>query len=129
MKSDYMLILRTNSYYVQMKLELAGIHTCPCCNFKGVIWLECILNPEHKGPINGVHGLGNSDENHLIYDAETDDYIDPKRNGEQRNDYLVSKSICLETLNNKDRNYPVIDCGYNVDYFIKLIKDYESRFK
>lgn len=129
MKSDYMLVLRTNSYYVQMKLELAGIHTCPCCSFPHVIWLKCHLSQEFKGSIGGVHGLGNSDENHMTYDLKTDDYVDSRYNGDSRNDYLVSKSNCLEVLNNKDRNYPVIDCGYNVDYFIKLIKDYESRFK
>lgn len=128
-QSDYMLILRTNSYYVQMKLELSGIHTCPCCNFKDVIWLECILNPEYKGPINGVHGLGNSDEDHLVFDTEINDYVDPRRNGDPHNDYLVSKSICMEVFTESKPHYPVIDCGYNVDYFIKLIKDYERRFK
>lgn len=129
MQSDYMLILRTNSKHVQKRLKDAGINVCPCCNFQHVIWLECILNIEHRGPINGVHGIGNSDEDHLVYDPKTDDYVDSRYNGDPRNDYLVSKSNCLETLLDTDRKYPTIDCGYNVDYFIKLIKDYECRFK
>lgn len=128
-QSDYMLILKTNSKHVQKRLKDAGILVCVCSKFQHVIWLECVLNPEFKGPINGVHGLGNSDEDHLVYDPETDDYVDSRYNGDLRNDYLVSKSNCLESLVNNKRNYPVIDCGYNVDYFIKLIKDYESRFK
>ena len=123
-----MLVLRTNSKHVQNRLKDAGIPVCVCSNFLHVIWLECILNPTFKGPINGVHGIGNSDENHLVYNPETDDYIDPRFNGNPRNDYLISKSNCLETLS-ADRKYPIIDCGYNVDYFIKLIKDYEKRFK
>lgn len=129
LKTNYQLVLRTNSKHVQKRLEDAGVRVCCCCNFYGVIWIECLLNPEHKGPINGVHGLGNSDENHMVYNEELDDYIDSRYNDDSRNNYLVSKNNCLESVCAPDRRYPVIDCGYNVDYFIKLIKEYEQQFK
>jgi len=57
---DTTFILRANSEEVRKQIEMAGIHVCPCCEFKNACWLDY-----HTSIANGVHGVGYYDETSL----------------------------------------------------------------
>lgn len=49
------LVLKENSPEIREKIRQAGINVCSCAEYKDSVWLDFM-------GINGVHGVGYSDE-------------------------------------------------------------------
>lgn len=88
--------LRDNSPEILQKIRDAGINTCICCEFKNANWLNYYTFVEE------VHGI----------------YPDEEREWSNLNTWEGYKEYFLSELKPDS-----IDCGTDVELFIKLIKD------
>lgn len=88
------LVLKDNSPEIREKIRQAGIHVCPCTEFKNAVWLD-VMNI-----LYGVHGVGYSDETvgnltveqelarfqaevkDIVYCKDVDEFIDKIKNYE-----------------------------------------------
>lgn len=88
------LVLKDNSPKIREEIKKAGIELCKCTEFKNAVWLDFM-------DINGVHGVGYSDET----------------------DGNLTVEQVLARFQAEIKN--IVYCK-DVDEFITKIKDYEN---
>lgn len=102
------IFLRTNNEEIREKIKNAGFSVCACAEFDHASWL---VSHPNTSMCFDIHGEGYWDY---------DDIISMRSEEAQHNFFLYQL---------KEHNRPYVDCGKDVDLFIKLLKEAKENAK
>lgn len=99
-KQKKFIFLRLNTQEIRNRLSCAGFQICSCCEFDGSVW----LNGSSRDGF--IHGIG--------YPYEDMPELSPKE-------------VCALTISDEKKcGNIIVDCGTDVERFIKEVKRYNK---